>query len=131
MCLHKLSAILCASVCLSLCVCMSFSVRLHVLLSASAFLSLCVCVSFYLSTIVSIFYICIIYCATKRNSCIIVFIRLAVVTCMVLVEYVPTSFGYVFHARTHFSNTRRVECRRPAAVSDTQRSLHARAFVPL
>ena len=38
----------------------------------------------------------------------------------VLVEYVPTSFGYVFHAGTHFSNTRPVECRRPAAVPDTQ-----------
>src|SRR6218665_2294585 len=30
---------------------------------------------------------------------------------MVLVEYVPTSFGYVFHAGMHFSNTRHVECR--------------------
>src|SRR6218665_1719495 len=45
---------------------------------------------------------------------------------VVLVEYVPTSFGYVFHAGTHFSNTRPVECRRPAAVSDTQ---HARAGI--
>src|SRR6218665_1274735 len=30
-----------------------------------------------------------------------------------LVEIVPTSFGYVSHAGTHFSNTRPVECRRP------------------
>jgi len=45
---------------------------------------------------------------------------------MVLVEYVPTSFGYVFHAGTHFINTRPVECRRLAAVSDTQ---HTRAGI--
>src|SRR6218665_2722032 len=30
---------------------------------------------------------------------------------MVLVEHVPTSFGYVFHPGTHFSNTRPVEFR--------------------
>jgi len=38
----------------------------------------------------------------------------------VLVEYVPTSFGYVFHVGMHFSNTHPVECRRPAAVFYTQ-----------
>src|SRR6218665_1083271 len=48
---------------------------------------------------------------------------------LVLVEYVHTSFVYVFHAGTHFSNTRPVECLRRAAVS--AHSLQAREFVPL
>jgi len=53
----------------------------------------------------------------------------------VLVEYVP--FGYVFHAGTHFSNTRPVEGRRPAAVSGTQHtregicSTLSHSFTPL